>query len=162
MLFMASFEQISHIIQLAVAPVFLLTGVAALLGVLTTRFARITDRARLLEKHYNFVKDSEDGELVKFSLRSMWKRARLINRAIGLCVSAALMICLVVICLFLGEFLKVNLGTVIACLFILAMVLLSVGLIYLFREIHITTDSLKLGLTIVDDGVKRVDRVLKP
>ncbi|ROS04970.1 uncharacterized protein DUF2721 [Sinobacterium caligoides] len=155
---MLEISTIGQIVRLAVAPVFLLSGIAALLGVLTSRFGRITDMARAVERQYNLIKDHEDDEVMRHSLHNMWKRARLINRAVGQCVTAALLISFVVILLFLGHLVPMDLSTPIEMLFVLAMTLLSVGLMNFFREIHMATDSLKMELTIADDNLAHIDR----
>ncbi len=156
---MLDINDIGHSIQLAVAPVFLITGIASLLGVLTTRFGRITDRARLLERHYNLRQDTAEGELLRQSLRTMWKRSRLINRAVAQCACSALLICLVVILLFVAGLVPIDISSATSIIFILAMLLLIFGLVDFFREIHMATDSLKQGLTVTDDSIASIDRV---
>ena len=92
---------VAHVIQLSVAPVFLLAGVSGLLNVLTSRLARIIDRARLIEERM----EAADEELLRKSherLLVFSKRARLVNYAITLCVACASMVCLVIISLFGG------------------------------------------------------------
>jgi hypothetical protein len=135
---------IAHVIQLSIAPVFLLTGVAAMLGVLSNRLARIIDRGRLLEGHAeSAVQDRQ--VMLHRELLVLARRARLVNRAIGLCTLCALLICAVIISLFLGAFLKVDVSNAIGGIFIAALTALSGGLLIFLREITVATRSLRIG-----------------
>lgn len=135
---------IAHVIQLAVAPVFLLTGVAALLGVLTSRLGRIIDRARALEERLGVMGDTERASGAA-DLRALSQRARHINRAIGLCVSCALLVCAVIAALFGGAFLEIDVSPLIGVVFIAAMGALIVALVSFLLEISIATRSLRIG-----------------
>ncbi|MBV8496405.1 MAG: DUF2721 domain-containing protein, partial [Gammaproteobacteria bacterium] len=77
---------IAHLIQSSVAPVFLLSGVAATLGVLTNRLARIVDRARKLEE--GLAGPPPAPANLRTDLRLLARRARYINVAISLCAIA--------------------------------------------------------------------------
>ena len=94
---------IAHVISLAIAPVFLLTGIASLLGVLTNRLGRIIDRARFLEGHINTV-SGEHHVVVRDDLHMLKRRSRYMNRAISLCTVAALLVCILISGLFIGAF----------------------------------------------------------
>src|SRR5687768_18425103 len=112
---------IAQVIQLAVAPVFLMAGVSGLLAVLTNRLGRIIDRARLIEEQID--KGAEPEKRKKQDrLQVFSRRARLINYAITLCVACASMICLVIISLFGGAIFSMNLSTLIGVFFVAAMV----------------------------------------
>jgi hypothetical protein len=95
----ASIEAVAGIIQLAVAPVFLIAGIAGLLGVLSTRLARIIDRARVIERRIPQAKRDDQRQLLRAETATLWKRIDLINWAIRLCVSGALAVCLVIVAL---------------------------------------------------------------
>ena len=128
---------IAHAIQLAVAPVFLLTGVASILSVLTNRLGRIIDRSRILRaKTPPAVKTTQD---IQDELKSLRRRARLIHWAIGLCTLSLLLICSVVAILFLGSFFPWNIAAVIGLLFVAAMLCLIVALLNFIREIYLAT-----------------------
>ena len=99
----ADLDQISRVIQLSVAPVFLLTGIGALLGVTTTRLARIVDRARSIETELSGA-SAERGTQIREEIGTLTQRARLINRAITLCVVAALLVCAVIVGLFITAY----------------------------------------------------------
>lgn len=135
---------LAHVIQLAVAPVFLLTGVAALLGVLTNRLARIIDRARVLEERLGILGDSERS-VSETDLRTLSARARHINRAISLSVTCALLVCAVIAALFGGAFLERDVSGLIGLVFIAAMLSLIGALVSFLLEIYIATRSLRIG-----------------
>jgi hypothetical protein len=135
---------IAHVIQLAVAPVFLLSGVGAMLAVLTSRLARIIDRARALEERTPLAAAVERGRLAA-DLGVLSQRARLINRAIGLCTTCALLICTVIAALFGGAFLDTDVSTLIGFIFIAAMLALIGALVFFLREIQIATRSMRIG-----------------
>lgn len=135
---------IAHVIQLAVAPVFLLSGVAALLNVLSNRLSRIVDRARLLESQFASAPPHK-AEGIRASLKRLAKRARLASFSISLCTSSAVLISAVVIVLFWGSLLDVNVRIPIAVMFIAAMICLTVGLLCLLREVYLGTHYLRIG-----------------
>ena len=123
-----------HVIQLAVAPVFLLTGIGAILSVLVNRLGRVVDRFRVLE---GLAADSVEAEMGILA-----DRARLIHRAISLCTAGALLICVVIATLFVGAILAVDVSAGIAILFIVAMLALIVGLLCFLREIFLATGGI--------------------
>jgi hypothetical protein len=133
-----------HAIQLSLAPVFLLNGIGVLLAMLTSRLARIVDRARVMEADLQRVEPAE-GRLLIGRLAVTSRRARLMNRAITLSTIAALFIALVVALLFSSAFTQVPLTLVIALLFIFSMLSL-VGALWCFLiEVRIATASLRIG-----------------
>lgn len=134
-------SDIGHIIQLSVAPVFLLTGVGTTLTVLTNRLGRITDRSRVLEERLREADDLSRPEL-QDELNTLYPRAHLINRAIVLSTACALMVSLVIASLFVGDALNLDLSKFIAVFFILAMFCLVLGFIFLLREILLATGNL--------------------
>ncbi len=135
---------IAHVIQLSVAPVFLLTGVGAILGVMTNRLARIVDRARMAEVKLAGAEGLAYEDLAQ-RLRNLSRRAKLISHAIALCVLTAVLVCGVIITLFLGEFLAFEATVPAALLFIGALLSFLLALIWLLREIFLATATLKLG-----------------
>jgi hypothetical protein len=145
----ASIEAVAQIIQVAVAPVFLLAGIAGLLSVLSTRLGRITDRARVIEGRIPSARSEEQKDLLRAETTSLWSRILLINWAIRLCVGGALMICLVIMTLFIGDFLPFNLSMLIVALFLLAMVLVISGLLFLLREVGISIHHMREGMELV-------------
>lgn len=135
---------ISHTIQLAVTPVFLLTGVASLLNVLVTRLARIIDRARQLEGHIVDL-TGEHRTAIGGDIATLSQRARHVNTAISLCTGSALLVCTLVAVLFTSAFFERDASTPIAVLFISAMVSLIASLVMFMKEILLATATLRMG-----------------
>ncbi len=135
---------IAHVIQIAVAPVFLLTGIASLLVVLTNRLGRIIDRARLLESHHDDA-TSEYRATLGTDLRMLSRRARLVNLGISLLTVAALLVCVMIALLFVSAFFDNDVSRVVAALFVLAMVAMITGLLSFLREVQLATASLRIG-----------------
>jgi hypothetical protein len=134
---------VSHIIQLAIAPVFLLSGIGPQLIVLTNRLARIIDRSRDLEHMLRDGGAPDQHELVA-ELALLYRRTHLINYAITLSTSCALLICLVVAALFIGDAARLELDRLIAGLFVVAMLSLIGSYSFLLREIMIATRLLSM------------------
>lgn len=132
-------SSIGSVIQLAVAPVFLLTGVGSFLAVLTNRLARIVDRVRVLR-----AEDKKLNALEKSELKLLSKRVRLINTATGMCTFSALMVCWVIVALFGFHFFDIDAPMIIAGLFVAAMLSLIVGLLLFQGEIFLATRTVKI------------------
>jgi uncharacterized membrane protein (DUF485 family) len=135
---------IAHIIQLAVAPVFLISGVGVTLTVLTNRLSRIVDRARVLEERLTAATEAVRIGL-NADLHTLASRARFINWAITLTTSCGLLVCLVIVSLFVGYFLGLDLSKTIAILFIVAMLAFVIAFVSFMREIFLATSSLRIG-----------------
>jgi hypothetical protein len=132
----ATIPALAHAIQLAVAPVFLLSGIGAFLGVLTNRLARVVDRSRALaaaDAH------AESPRAAGGELPVLHRRIRAINRAITLCTYSALLVAGVVVVLFVGALTPYSLAPAVGVLFVVAMVALIGGLTSFLQEIHIAT-----------------------
>ena len=142
--------EIAEVVRLAVAPVFLLSGVGVTLTLLTSRLARVIDRARALEGDRTqpgiHLGDLE-GRLLTLSTR-----ARLLGRAITLCTICALLVSMVVVTLFLGALFNIPVALVIAAEFIVAMFSFIGGLLYFLREVFVATRTLRIGLSHAGDG----------
>lgn len=134
----------AQVIQLAIAPVFLLTAVGATLNVLATRIGRIIDRARTLEDRLATATPERADELHQL-LRVLSKRATLMNRAIGLSVMSGLLVSLVVAALFVSNSLRIDLAAPITIAFVIALLSLATSLVYFLREVFLATNSLTFG-----------------
>lgn len=130
---------IGHVIQLAIAPVFLLTGVCTMLMVLTNRLARIIDRTRVLEDRLDVA--YHDAYMDETDI--LYRRWRLINLAITLSTACGLLICFVIAMLFFGDTTNLPLDRYIAALFVIAMVALIGSFVYLLREIFVASSTLR-------------------
>jgi hypothetical protein len=135
---------IAHVIQLSVAPVFLLTGIGAILSVLSHRISRVVDRARVLEERLSKV-DKDQAMAIHVELGTLARRARLVNLAITLCTMCALLVCTVIALLFIGAFMNFNFTAAVAWLFIACMAILIVGLLVFLKEIRLAIASLRIG-----------------
>ena len=137
---------ISRTIQLAIAPVFLLTAIATFINVLITRLGRAVDRRRMLEEHL----PAHVGEMRDDALRELGMLARrivLVLWATTLAVLAALMVCLLVGVAFAGAYFGINLQREVAALFVAAVVALTFCLLIFLREISIAAVSAHQTLT---------------
>ena len=135
---------IADVVRLALAPVFMLSGIAALLNVLTNRLSRIVDRARVLEQELPRAAPGRI-ETLRRSLNRLAARARLVSYGVVLCTASAILISVVVVALFVDSLAGINLGAEVATLFILAMLALTMGLICFLREIWKATMHLRIG-----------------
>lgn len=124
-------------IQIAIAPVFLLAGIAGILNVLVGRMARVVDRARNIEKLHPVSTGAEHDRHV-WELRLIDRRLSIINSAIALCVGSGVAICLVVALLFGAELTHLDIGGVVAVAFIASMLLLTAGLIAFLIEVRLS------------------------
>ena len=138
-------QDISHTIQLAVAPVFLLTAIATTLNVLTTRLGRIVDRARRVEGRLHAA-TTEEAPVTARELHRLARRARLIQIAITLGVGSALFVCLTIATAFVGYLLDARLGAAMAALFVLAIGAYVAALGCFLREIFWAYQTLTFAL----------------
>ncbi len=143
-------DDISHVIQLAVAPVFLLASICGALNVLSLRMGRIIDRGRRLN---DLPTDSNSSAAVEVDdeQKLLARRAGLINRAIALCTVSGLFVCLVIVVLFLDALLSLRQETMIAMLFVLALLSLILALIIFLREIDLSLRAFRFGPYKVND-----------
>ena len=133
---------IANLIKMAVAPVFLLTGIGSFLNVLSSRLARIVDRARKLE---DLIAANINTDESLAELRLQVRRLRLVGWSIGLCVSSALLICALVALLFLGGLLHFDPSEALGFLFALAMIVLILALVLFLSEIQMSIRYTQVG-----------------
>ena len=130
-------DEFSHVIQLAIAPVFLLTAVGTLLMVLTNRLGRAVDRRRALDLRLAAERTSEERDLVVAELAIIARRVAWIYRAIVLAVFCALFICILIVLAFVDAFVAGNFAKGLGVLFVLALVALIGSLLTFLREIFL-------------------------
>ena len=132
---------VSQLIQLSVAPVFLLAGVAGLLNVFTGRLSRIIDKVDKLDKYEeeNILKDEKS--ILKITQRREFLTMRMknTNLAILFSTSTGLLVAMVIVTMFLSAIFNFKDFLFIAVLFILAMICLIISLFLFLREIFYTT-----------------------
>ena len=131
---------IQHAIQLAVAPVFLLSGVAGLLGVMAGRLARIIDRARDLEQRWAAL-DEKVVARARVEVANLERRRHLASWSINFCTGAALLVCIVIVTLFFEEFFGTDLKWLAGAQFVGAMIALLGGLSSFLREVYLATHT---------------------
>jgi hypothetical protein len=137
-------SDISHVIQLSVAPVFLLTAIGTILGVLSTRLARIVDRARALNDRLETAAEDRM-PAIHLEMQILAARRRFVNFAITSGTLSALLVCVSIATVFLGAVLKASIAIPVATLFILAMGAFVAALVFFLREIFLAVRSLHLG-----------------
>jgi hypothetical protein len=131
---------IARAIQLALGPVFLLTGIAGLLNVMSGRLSRIIDRGRVLIEEDNILVSDD---LIKIELKQLERRRRWTSIAITMCTVSALLICLVIVALFQEVLFNFSLDWIIGGLFTVATLALVVGLAYFLREVHMASRTVR-------------------
>ena len=137
---------IAHAIQLSIAPVFLLTGISGLLGVMANRLARVIERARTFEKTWPTL-DTPAKAAAMTEIHMLERRRRMISWAINFCTVAALLICLVIVTLFVEEFFEKNLRVLAGTLFVMAMISVICGLSCFLREVYLATHTTSIDPT---------------
>jgi len=146
---------LAHIIQLSVAPVFLLVAIGSMLGVVTGRLGRVIDRARVLEQ---FASDTtcpiERTRLYKKELRALDKRMSFCHWSINFCAIAALLIALLVAVLFVSDLVNINAELPVGLLFTTAMTCIILGLCFFLAEIYLATKTVRVRSELLADEMQ--------
>ncbi len=137
--------EISRLIQIAVAPVFLLAGIAGFLNVMTGRLGRIVDRHRTLQRRLLVLTDEHMLTQSNRELHVLQRRIRLINWAVGFCTLSGLLVCMLVVTLFSGSYWTVPVDQIIVVAFVLAMCSLIVALLLFLKETHLATRTMRVA-----------------
>jgi len=133
---MPAFDDISHTIQLAIAPVFLLTAIAGFVNALLGRLARSIDRRRSLEELLPaYEAGSETVAHMEYELTLLARRINLVMWSLGLAVLSALFICLLIGLAFVGAYIATSVTRGLALLFICSITALTACLLLFFREV---------------------------
>lgn len=140
---------VAHVIQLAVAPVFLLSSLGTFLGVLSTRLGRIVDRARVLEE------SRPPSDKVDFELALLARRRRLVNRAITFGTVAALFVCVLIASAFVGSFVASDASRLVAVLFVLAMLAFIGSLVTFLSEVLLSVSSTPIAASVKAEAAPR-------
>ena len=140
---------VAQVIQLAVAPVFLLAGVGAFLNVCASRLARIVDRARGIEPHLLAARGREHDRL-QGEIRLLDRRIGIVNWAIFFSVLSAVLICTVVVLLFAAGLTGAQFATTTALLFIASMVAIGIGFSIFLVETRIASRSVRIRNDILE------------
>ena len=139
-----------EIIQLALAPIFLIVGIGTLVNVATGRVARIIDRARWFENLARQTPDRLDRKAER-EIRSLNKRMRLANWSINFLIASAVVTCLNVILIMVNGLISSNMEVIILMTFMLSMMLLTGGLMAFFLEVSVATATLKIKVIDITD-----------
>ena len=134
---------VGHAIQLALAPVFLLTGIAGILNVMAGRLARIIDRGRELSER-PVAPELQAGKTLQHELQNLERRRHLASDAITACTFAALLVCTVIVVLFLEVLAQARLSWLVGALFTGSTVALVIGLGYFLREVRLATQTVRI------------------
>lgn len=140
MLLLSNLTDVTHLIQLAIAPVFLLNAVASIIGVLINRLSRSIDRIRVLDDRLTRT-DPVNAERNEKELQVLRRRLWLIYLALTCEVLCALFVGLLIAAGFLGAVVGVNVSVGIASLFVMAMIAFIAGLTVFLREIFLAVVS---------------------
>jgi hypothetical protein len=135
--------QLAQIIQLSVAPVFLLAGIGAFLNVCAGRLSRIVDRARTIQPLILGSRGAEHDRLIA-ELRMLDKRMGLVSWAIFMSVLSALLVCTVIVLLFTANLLGAQFVTAVALLFIASMVAIGAGFAIFLIETRLGSRSVRI------------------
>ena len=140
MAFGAHVPEISGVIQLAVAPVFLLTAIGTLIAALNIRLGRAVDRRRELEEKSPSL-PADELPSARSELEIIARRIRFVYLAILAAVISGLFVCLLIAAAFLGAFVRADLSYTIAGMFVIAMVGLIACLLLFLREIFLAVST---------------------
>jgi hypothetical protein len=138
-----SVSTVAEIVRVALAPVFLLSGISAFVNVLASRLARIVDRSRQIEPQLLASRGAEHDRLVG-DLKVLDRRMSLINWATGLSVTSAVLTCLVVVLLFAANLIRTHLGTEIAWLFMASMLTIGAGFAVFLIETTVAARAIRI------------------
>jgi hypothetical protein len=145
MFFANDLNTVTHAIQLAVAPVFLLTAVAATIGTVAGRLGRIIDRARLVEDRIEATPATDPMTAAWKELAALRVRGRLTNLCIALLTFCAILIGLTIVVLFLGETTELEIFRVATLLFLSGVVCFLLALVCFLAETLLATRILNFG-----------------
>lgn len=145
MFFASEIGTVTHGIQLAVAPVFLLTAVSGMIGTVAGRLARIIDRARLLEDRIEAASADNPMIVAYEELQMLRLRGLLVNACIAMLTFCAMLIGLTIVALFLGETTEINMLRVATVSFLSGVSCFLLALICFFAETLLSTRILKFG-----------------
>jgi type IV secretory pathway VirB6-like protein len=140
---MDSLSSLLPIIQLAITPVILISGMGALMITLTNRMARVVDRTRELAEKIPDA-DAEERKHLEDQLTIMWRRTLMIRRAVTTNGLSMLVSCLLIVALFAAAMFGWNMRIVVLLLFAASVALLTASLVDFLRDIFISLHALKL------------------
>ena len=150
-----SVSTVADVVRIAVAPVFLLSGIASFVNVCTTRLSRIVDRSREIEPMLLASRGTDHDRWIS-DLKVLDLRMSLVNWATGLSVVSALLICLVVVLLFAASLSRFHFGSEIALLFIASMLAIGGGFAVFLYETTIAARAVRIRSELLQHTVDEV------
>jgi hypothetical protein len=138
-------RELIPVLQVAIGPVILISGVGLLLLTLTNRFGRAVDRSRTLGREVHQVDQSERRRLTD-QVQILYRRAKVIRLSIIMAASSLLLTAVLIIVLFVSALARLEAGMAIILIFICCMASLIVSLIAFIRDIQLSLLALKLEL----------------
>lgn len=151
-----SVTTVAEIVKLAVAPVFLLSGIGAFLNVCANRLSRIVDRSRDIEPLLLESRGAEHDRWIA-ELRVVDQRMKLVSWAISLSVLSAVLICLVVSLLFAASLTRTHVATAIALLFIASMLAIGIGFAVFLVETRLGSRAVRVRSELLQHTVDESD-----
>lgn len=151
-----SVSTVAEIVRLALAPVFLLSGIGAFLNVLASRLSRIVDRSRQIEPRLLASRGTEHDRWIA-DLKVLDRRMSLINWATALSVTSAILTCLVVVLLFAANLIRTRLGTEIAWLFIASMLAIGSAFVVFLVETTVAARAVRVRSELLQHTVDEAD-----
>lgn len=153
-----SLNDVSHVIQLAIAPVFLLTSIGAILSLLAYRLARIVDRMRVLTERMAVLDLAESMRAAaQEEASSLRVRRKLVNQAMMFGTMAAIFVALLIISAFVGALTSARVPVLLAVLFMLALVAFVGALVSFLREVLLAGRSVETALPFTDKVIGESD-----
>jgi hypothetical protein len=141
------------IIQAATAPVILISGMGLLLLTMTNRMGRIIDRTRIYAAHLHEAEPAERRQL-ELQLKLTWQRAKLVRLSLTFATSSMLASAALVIAIFVGATLHVDLEVLMLVLFLAALALLVASLVTFLRDIFVSLSALRLEVRQAHESVR--------
>lgn len=140
--FLSNLGDVTHAVQLALTPAFLLTGMAGILSVMANRLARIIDRGRDLTENFSETRNLPDQ--TRYEIECLERRRHSASAAISMCVWSCLLVCSVVSVMFIEALLNFNLKWLIGALFMTSTFTLVIGLAFFLHEVQLATRSVRI------------------
>ena len=137
-------DSLLPMIQLAITPVILITGLGSLMLTMTNRLGRIVDRTRILAGQARLAAPGEERAHIESQLRILFRRAGFVRRAVSLATTSMFVSGLLVVMIFLSALLRIEAGFVLLALFVAAIGLLLGALIYFMRDINQALKALEI------------------
>ncbi len=138
-------NEITKILQTAISPVVLISGIGLLVMSMTNRFARTTDRARVLSKEIEKSEGSNTNNL-KQQIKILYLRSKILMFSISFAIMSIFFVALLVITLFVSYHLSLTINNLITLCFVLSLIALIISVVLFIKEISLSLRALKLEI----------------